>query len=127
MRRYIVGGFLLLLVLVYAFLPAPPLPPIDADATQRIVREHFKRNLVDPALAVWHFTEIAHYRFGGVIACGTVNYVNSAKVYVGERQFYAIVQDGAYHDGGIVGDSFEDPTGDYAFTAKVACKQVITK
>jgi hypothetical protein len=122
---FILGAVLLVLGL-YEFWPRPPLDRLDPVGLERIVKDHFRHVLVHPEDARWDFTTIAHYRFGGEIVCGTVDFKNSAQKYIGAHVFYAIIQNGAYHEGGLVGDTFEDPTGSFAFTAKIACKQVIT-
>jgi len=69
----------------------------DANVTfeqQRIIRSYFQQSLVNPDTAQWSF-DLVRSDPRGTLICGRVDYMNSAKIYVGARRFYIILRPGA--------------------------------
>jgi hypothetical protein len=91
------------------------------DSIQRRVEDRFADRFVYPDTTDWVFTSIAPYPGGSKIVCGTVNYQNAMRKYVGAKHFYAILDDTSISTIGIDMDENEDRTGEGAFKMKTLC------
>jgi len=100
--------------------PALAAPVTLAD--QQVVIEHFRSTFVLPQFTQWRFDKAGPYRLGGTLICGGVNFQNSVRRYVGEQPFYAVVRDGKFTEGGIVGNAVQDPAGTVQFAYNILCQ-----
>jgi hypothetical protein len=96
---------------------ASPVP----DAIQRRIEERFSDRFVYPDTTDWVFKSIEPYPGSSKIVCGTVNYQNAMRKYVGAKHFYAILDDRSISTIGIDEDENEDRTGEGAFKMKTLC------
>lgn len=96
---------------------AAPVPK----ALQQPVIDHFRGVFVLPDLVIWQFDQAKPYPLGGMTVCGHVNILNSTRRYMGLQPFYAVVRDGAWVEGDIVGNKVQDPTGAVAASYKTLC------
>jgi hypothetical protein len=88
---------------------------------QRITMEHFLPSFVYPDLVQWEWDSAKPYPLGGTAVCGKVNFPNSNRRYLGYKEFYALVVDGKYQEGGIVGNNVQDPAGAIGFAYRTVC------
>jgi hypothetical protein len=91
------------------------------DAVQRRVEDRFADRFVYPDTSTWVFNSIEPYPGGSKIVCGTVDYQNAMRKYVGAKHFYAILDDSSVSSIGIDEDENEDRTGEAAFKMKTLC------
>jgi len=102
----------------------PPCPASAAETTladQQAVMEHFRPIFVLPQFTRWRFDDSKPYQLGGTLICGQVNFQNSNRVFLGFKDFYIVIKDGKYQEGGIVGNEIQDPSGATAFAYKILC------
>ena len=116
LRRY------LLLSLALAPLSVPArATPVPPDVQQRVIAV-FSANLVLPDTAVWRFENYVPFPDGGNVACGTVNYQDSTKVYIGWRGFFAVVRGPEITTKGILPRyKGQDPTGGAMYDYNLLC------
>jgi len=89
---------------------------------QRLVKARFAVNMPLPDTALWRFDSVKPYAGGGDIVCGTVNFQNSTRVYMGVLGFYAIISRGKVGLAGIeANNAMEDPTGAFSFAYHNLC------
>jgi hypothetical protein len=91
------------------------------DAIQRRIEDRFADRFVYPDTTDWVFTSMEPYPGGSKVVCGTVNYQNAMRRYVGAKHFYAILDDTSIPTIGIDMDENEDRTGEGAFKMKTLC------
>jgi hypothetical protein len=75
-----------------------------------------------PDFTKWRWDNAKPYPLGGRLICGHVNFQNSNRRYMGEEAFYAVVRDGKYREGGVVGNMIQDPAGTVRFAYKTLCE-----
>jgi hypothetical protein len=119
------GRLVLLTALLWA-AAGPALAAADADnpvpdAIQRRIEDNFAGRFVYPETTEWVFKSIEPYPGSSKIVCGTVNYQNAMRKYVGIKHFYAILDDSSISGVGIDEDESEDRTGEAAFKMKTLC------
>jgi hypothetical protein len=101
--------------------PAGRSQNIPADKQQAII-DHFAVNFVLRDMVIWKFVFSQPYPTGGIAVCGTVNYPDSTRRYVGSRPFYARFVDGKIVTATIVvSGSRNDPAHASADAYKIAC------
>lgn len=111
---------------VLASAAVPCLAAADADpqipeTMKRRIEAQFAGRFVYPETTDWRFKSIAPYPGGWKVVCGTLNYQNAMRRYVGEKHFYAILDDDSFSTIGIDMDENEDRTGEGAFKMKTLC------
>ncbi len=93
---------------------------VPADV-QQMIEDYFQDRFVYPDTTEWHFDFIAPYPGSERIVCGTVNYENARRQYVGEKHFFAIFNRKGVNSIGITQDENEDRLGEGAFKLKTLC------
>jgi hypothetical protein len=123
---FLLGAALLQAALLWAAaqpaLADPPPHDTVPDAIQRRVEDYFADRFVYPDTSEWVFNSIEPYPGGSKIVCGTVNYQNAMRKYVGAKHFYAILDDSSISSIGIDEDESEDRSGEAAFKMKTLCQ-----
>jgi hypothetical protein len=118
------SGCRLLFLMALCWAPAVAAAEADTlvpDAIQRRVEDYFAGRFVYPDTSTWVFASIEPYPGSAKIVCGTVDYQNAMRKYVGPKHFYAILDDSSISGVGIEEDESEDRTGEAAFKMKTLC------
>jgi hypothetical protein len=102
-------------------LAASDVDPQVPVTVQRRVEEKFAGRFVYPDTTEWQFNSISPYPGGWKVVCGTLNYQNAMRRYVGVKHFFAILDDDSFSTVGIDLDANEDRTGEAAFKMKTLC------
>jgi hypothetical protein len=102
-------------------LPRPASAGEPTLADRQAVMEYFRPMFVLPQFTRWRFEDAKPYRLGGTLVCGHVNFQNSNRVFQGDKEFYIVIKDGKYKEGGIIGNAIQDPSGATAFAYKILC------
>jgi hypothetical protein len=102
-----------------ASLPSAGPNPVPIDIRDKI-EEYFRPEFILPQTNIWRFDSIKPFISGDQVVCGWVNFQSAAQLFVGYRQFYAIV-----HQGDIslaqMSDVAEDTSGARASKLALLC------
>jgi hypothetical protein len=84
------------------------------------VKEYFRIVAIYPDATQWRFTKVAPF-FGGTLYCGEANLQNSMRQYRGFRAFFVTIFPDGVHEGAILDEDRDDPTGGERFKIKLLC------
>lgn len=114
-----------LALFLFAAIPAlaagPDRLPVP-DSIQQLITDHFSQTFLLPNLVNWNFIEMHKYAVGGYAVCGTVNYPDSTRRYVGAAPFFSIIRNGEFQEGEVVTrNALQDPVQATRRAYAIAC------
>ncbi len=95
-------------------------PPTVAPQVRTLIQEYFRPSEIYPEATQWRFTKVAPY-FGGTVYCGEANLQNGMRQYRGFRAFFVTIFPDGVHEGAMLDEPRDDPTGGERFKIGLLC------